>query len=80
MWTNRLFLLDKTELAADVLRWRQAPDGHAAAPLRDGTRFPFALLQSGGRGPTFGQLCVWVGGRDGAYRILRLGLEYNKSE
>lgn len=78
-WTNRLFQPGKTELSPDLLRWLQATDGHAA-PLRDATRFPFALLYSDGHGPTSGQLCEWVGGRDGAYRNLRLGLEYNKSE
>lgn len=73
-WTDRLFQPDKSELNEALARWLQEPAKHAV-PLRDATRFPFALLQSTGQGSTSAQLCEWVGGRDGAYRNLRLGLE-----
>ena len=73
-WTDRLFQPDKSELNEALARWLQAPEKHAV-PLRDATRFPFAVLQSTGQGATSAQLCEWVGGRDGAYRNLRLGLE-----
>jgi hypothetical protein len=73
-WTDRLFQPDKTELSEALARWLHEPEKHAT-PLRDATRFPFVLLQSTGQGSTSAQLCEWVGGRDGAYRNLRLGLE-----
>jgi hypothetical protein len=73
-WTGRLFQPDKTELNETLVRWLKEPEKHPI-PLRDATRFPFALLQSTSQESTSAQLCEWVGGRNGAYRNLRLGLE-----
>ena len=73
-WIGRLFQPGKPELNETLARWLRKPEKHST-PLRDATRFPFALLQSTSQEPTSAQLCEWVGGRNGAYRNLRLGLE-----
>ncbi len=68
-WTKRLFQPTRAEQSAALLDWLRAPE-RGAAPLRDATRLTFALLQAVDGGPTTAQLCEWMGGQDGSYRLL----------
>jgi hypothetical protein len=70
-WINRLYLPGEGERTPEVMRWLAQPEA-GPAPLRDATRFPFALLETGGNEPLTVQLCEWVGGRAGNYQALPL--------
>lgn len=70
-WINRLYLPGEGERTPEVMRWLAEPDT-MASPLRDATRFPFALLERRENEPLMVQLCEWVGGRAGRYQPLPL--------
>jgi hypothetical protein len=70
-WMPRLYLPGESERTPEVMRWLAEPDA-APSPLRDATRFPFALLQMRDDEPATVQLCEWVGGRSGRSQVLPL--------
>ncbi len=70
-WMNRLYLPGEGERTPEVMRWLAEPDA-SLSPLRDATRFPFALAQMRDAEPVTVQLCEWIGGRSGRSQVLPL--------
>ncbi len=70
-WINRLYLPGEGERTPEVMRWLSQPEP-GRSPLRDATRFPFAVLGMREHEPLTVQLCEWVGGRAGRSEPLLL--------
>jgi UDP-2,3-diacylglucosamine pyrophosphatase LpxH len=76
-WTHREALPAAGEITSTLLEWLRAPS-NMADPLREITRFVFALIESkdGQDGqPSSAKLCAWEGGTTGHYHILAEGKE-----
>jgi UDP-2,3-diacylglucosamine pyrophosphatase LpxH len=68
-WTKREAVPTAEEITPDLLAWLRDPASRPS-PLRDTTRFIFALADAIDGQPATAQLCEWVGRNEGYTRIL----------
>jgi UDP-2,3-diacylglucosamine pyrophosphatase LpxH len=68
-WTTRYAFPNPDELTPELIAWLSKPDWNAI-PLRDITRFFFALIRANEGSSSIVNLCVWQGGEKGTYHFL----------
>jgi hypothetical protein len=68
-WTTRYAFPNLDEITPELITWLSKPDWNAI-PLRDITRFFFALIRTNEGSSSIINLCVWQGGEKGTYHFL----------